>query len=42
LAYHQRIVDVVPENFKPMCPIKPEPQFKFKAEADAPQGELEE
>ncbi len=26
-------MDVVPENFRPMCPEKPEVKFKYKGEA---------
>ncbi len=32
LSYHQRILDVVPENFKVMCPENPEVNFKYKGE----------
>ena len=39
LSYHQRILDVVPENFRPLCPEKPEVRYKYKGEAGAENAE---
>ena len=32
LAYHQRMVDIVPENFGPFVPEKPQPSYKYEGE----------
>ena len=29
LSYHQRVVDIVPETFKPLLPAKPGPNYKY-------------
>lgn len=33
LSYHQRIIDVVPDNFTAFVPEKPAPHFKFAGDA---------
>ena len=32
LAYHQRMVDIVPDNFGAFVPDKPEPACKYEGE----------
>lgn len=32
LSYHQRLVDIVPADFAPLLPIKPNPGFKYDKE----------
>ena len=32
LSYHQRLVDTTPQEFGPLLPNKPEPNFKFQEE----------
>ena len=32
LSYHQRILDIVPESFTELVPIKPTPFFKYEQE----------
>jgi hypothetical protein len=32
LAYHQRMVDIVPANFGPFIPEKPQPACKYEGE----------
>lgn len=40
LAYHQRIVDVVPESFAAFTPEKPEAHFKFALDPNEPGAEI--
>lgn len=32
LSYHQRIVEIMPESYEPLIPIKPGPYFKYEKE----------